>query len=141
MSVFYNDYIVLYYYSRRGVYTTEQTAGWRCHTLSVLLGRMSEDGMEMVLERLNRHQSFRSFRKFIRTPPIGGCFEVPSPALSWYFKQILLCVVFVSSRSILIERIEAIEWYQIVLKYQRSEGKPVILCQIHHIEIINYTGS
>jgi hypothetical protein len=38
MSVIDNDYIVLYYYSRRGLYTTERTTGWRLRTLSVLLG-------------------------------------------------------------------------------------------------------
>jgi len=34
MSVIDNDYIVLYYYSRRGVYTPERTTEWQRHALS-----------------------------------------------------------------------------------------------------------
>ena len=45
---------------KRGVYTTEQATGWRCHTLSVLLGRMLEDGMEMVPGRLNGRRSSKA---------------------------------------------------------------------------------
>jgi hypothetical protein len=57
MSVIDNDYIVLYYYSKRGVYTTEQTTGWRLRTLSVLLGSLFAAGMAMVPGRLNGQQS------------------------------------------------------------------------------------
>ena len=48
------------YEIKRGVYTTEQATGWRCHTLSVLLGRMLEDGMEMVPGRLNGRRSSKA---------------------------------------------------------------------------------
>ena len=34
MSAICYDYIVIHDYSRKGVYTTEQTTGWRRHTLS-----------------------------------------------------------------------------------------------------------
>ena len=88
MSVIDNDYIVLYYYSRRGVYTTEQTTGWRLRTLSVLLvlgSLFAAAGMEMVSDRLNGDRSCRAFRKLIRTPPEVGSFDAPLPCSSKIF--------------------------------------------------------
>jgi hypothetical protein len=64
----------------------ERTTGWRRHTLSVLVGSLSEAGMAMSPGRLNGDRSCRAFRKLIRTPPEVGSFDAPPPLL---FQDIL----------------------------------------------------
>jgi hypothetical protein len=45
---------------KSGVFRTERTTGWRCHTLSVLVGNLFAAGMEMVQERLNGRRSSKA---------------------------------------------------------------------------------